>query len=79
MLEFNKCTRGVFSMILYSLWPIWFLFLKTRRTPFLVFFENCYCFLNLVFFMFFRTKNKGKQTCFLCFFYSHCFIKQKTI
>ena len=42
----------------------------------LVFIKNCFCSLNLmspVFFVFFRTKNVGKQTCFPCFFCYHCF------
>ena len=42
----------------------------------LVFFENHSYILNLVFF---KTKNVRNQTCFLCFLYSFCFLKQKRV
>ena len=40
----------------------------------LVFFENCACYLNLIFFvfyMFFKKKKKGSQICFAFFFLEH--------
>ena len=48
----------------------------------MVFSEKCYYFMNLVFFEFsvFQNRKKKKtQTCSLCFLYSLCFSKQKTV
>ena len=37
--------------------------------------ENCYCFLNLVFSMFFRTK-KGNQKVCLVLVFENCYLEQ---
>ena len=39
--------------------------------------ENCYCFLNLVFYVFFKIKKINNQTYFLYYFYSTYLKKKK--
>ena len=66
--------------------PVWFLFFNTvienTENTILMFSENCSCYLNIVFSVFYVFENKKKtrnQTCSLCFPCSPCFSEQKTI
>ena len=52
---------------------------KNTKNVKMVFSKSCFCYLNLVFSMFFITKGYENQTCSLCFPCFFCFSKQKTI
>ena len=67
--KFRTCLQRQVRLSFENYELVWFMFLKTLRTPKMCSLETLVCYLNLVFFfLFFRKKKQTRnQTCFPCF------------